>query len=222
MVLVVVNFLLSCNNVENASEITSVGTDSVPTSNSILNSKDSILYEFTRINIDSAGMINNMVYATENNFTQNKIYECAECYLRNDAALALMKINEHAKKQNLNLIIYDCYRPLPYQQLMYEIVNNPNYVAHPAKGSNHNKGCAIDIGLADENNIPLNMGTLFDDFTEKSHYSSKLITEEAKNNRKILRTLMIKNGFIPYEKEWWHFNFKNTKYEVSEIKWECL
>jgi D-alanyl-D-alanine dipeptidase len=104
---------------------------------------------------------------------------------------------------------------------MYQIVNNPSYVASPNKGSNHNKGCAVDIGLADLTGKELDLGTKFDDFTEKAHYNCNFISESAKQYRTLLRNIMSESGFEPYEKEWWHFNFPNAKYEISNFEWSC-
>lgn len=57
-----------------------------------------------------------------------------------------------------------------------------------------------------------NMGSSFDLFDEVSHYETPSITEQEQSNRKLLRDVMISNGFEPYEKEWWHFTLKNEPY----------
>ena len=38
------------------------------------------------------------------------------------------------------------------------------------------------------------------------------ITKEEHKNRKLLRDLMEKGGFVPYENEWWHYSLKNEPY----------
>ena len=101
-------------------------------------------------------------------------------------------------------MMYDCYRPYGYQKVMYELVNDPRYVAPPGKGSNHNRGQAVDISLADESGKVLDMGTPFDDFTEMSYSYSNDIPKEARKNRKLLRNIMTKAGFSVYKYEWWH------------------
>lgn len=177
--------------------------------------------EWAEINFDSLGIINKMAYATADNFMGQQVYPCARCFLRPEVAEALLEANEIAKDKGVTLVIYDCYRPYGYQQKMYEIVNNPRYVAPPGKGSNHNRGQAIDLTLADENGMLLDMGNPFDDFSELSEYDNDSIPKEAKKNRKLLRRIMTRAGFKPYENEWWHFDYKKKRYETSDFRWDC-
>lgn len=183
--------------------------------------RDSVDPLWSEVNFEASGMINRMAYADTANFMHTKIYPCARCFLRPEVAAALDKANELAKDKNLQLVIYDCYRPYGYQRKMYEIVNNPRYVAPPGKGSNHNRGAAIDLTLADENGDVLDMGNAFDDFSELSQYDNKTISKEGQKNRKLLRKIMVKAGFVPYNNEWWHFDYKQKRYATAGFKWEC-
>lgn len=162
-----------------------------------------------------------MPYADTSNFTHQKLYGCAKCQLRSDVALALEKASQEAKKSNLMLLVFDCYRPFSVQEKMYEIINDERYVAKPGKGSNHNKGCAVDLSLADAQGKPLDMGTAFDDFSEKAHYAFSGLSAKQRANRIMLRTIMTRAGFKPYESEWWHFNFKDLDYPVSNHQLPC-
>lgn len=177
--------------------------------------------DWAEIKMDTLGMVNKMAYADTANFMKQKIYPCARCFLRPEVAEALEKANTLANAKNLKLVIFDCYRPYGYQQKMYEIVNNPKYVAPPGKGSNHNRGAAVDLSLANENGNLLDMGNEFDDFSSLSHYVSDKISEKAQNNRKLLRDIMTEAGFMPYDNEWWHFDYRKKKYETSDFRWEC-
>ena len=183
--------------------------------------KNDTIKEWAEIKFDSLGIINKMAYATPNNFMGQQVYPCARCFLRPEVAKALEEANEIAKDKGVMLVIYDCYRPYGYQQKMYEIVNNPRYVAPPGKGSNHNRGQAVDLTLANEKGELLDMGNPFDDFSELSCYDNDSISEQAKKNRKLLRKIMIKAGFKPYNNEWWHFDYKKKKYETSDFRWDC-
>jgi D-alanyl-D-alanine dipeptidase len=183
--------------------------------------RDSVDPLWSEVDFKASGMINRMAYADTANFMHTKIYPCARCFLRPEVAAALDKANELAKDKKLQLVIYDCYRPYGYQRKMYEIVNNPRYVAPPGKGSNHNRGAAIDLTLADENGVVLDMGNAFDDFSELSQYDNKSIPKEAQRNRKLLRKIMVKAGFVPYNNEWWHFDYKQKRYATAGFKWEC-
>lgn len=177
--------------------------------------------DWQEINMDAKGMVNKMAYADTANFMGQKIYPCAKCFLRPEVAEALEKANTLANQKNLKLVIFDCYRPYGYQQKMFEIVNNPKYVAPPGKGSNHNRGAAIDLSLADNEGNLLDMGNEFDDFSSLSHYISDKISAKAQNNRKQLRDIMKEAGFTPYDNEWWHFDYRKKRYETSDFRWEC-
>jgi D-alanyl-D-alanine dipeptidase len=49
------------------------------------------------------------------------------------------------------------------------------------------------------------MGTPWDHFGPESWPSYLELTAQQRANRLLLRSLMLENGFIPYEQEWWHF-----------------
>lgn len=182
---------------------------------------DSILPGFTEIRFDTTGIINKMAYADTANFMHQKVYPCARCLLRPEVAEALDKANAIAKDKGLRLVIFDCYRPYPIQYKMYEIVNNPKYVAKPGKGSNHNRGQAVDISLANEEGNLLDMGGNFDDFSEVSHPDYKGISRKARRNRRLLAKIMTDAGFSIYPYEWWHFDYKHKTYQTSDYVWEC-
>lgn len=180
-----------------------------------------IAADFVNIEIDSLFFVPQMVYASDSNFTHQALYPCTKCLLRPEVATALLKAQEEALKNSLRIVIFDCYRPFSVQKHMYEIVNNPDYVAKPTKGSMHNKGCAVDIGLADMKGNLLDMGSKFDEFSEKAFFSYSKLTAVQSKNRMFLRDLMKKNSFTPYEKEWWHFNFNSVSYPTCDSMWKC-
>lgn len=151
-------------------------------------------------------------YATKNNFTHRVLYPSAKVYLRKVVAEHLKMVNDYVKqKYNLRLKVFDGYRPLSVQKKMWKIVPDSRYVANPKNGSRHNRGAAVDLTLIDSTGKELDMGTGFDNFTEKAHYNYSGLTEEQKKNRKILRDAMIKFGFEPLETEWWHFDYHGWK-----------
>jgi D-alanyl-D-alanine dipeptidase len=158
-------------------------------------------------------------YATKNNFTGQKLYETDKVYLIKEAAQDLVKANKYLKeKYNLRLKIYDGYRPLSVQKKMWAIMPDDRYVANPAKGSRHNRGCAVDLTLVDSLGNELDMGTPYDDFTEKSHIDYKNLPPEVLRNRRILQEAMTKFNFTPMRTEWWHFDYKGwEKYPILDI-----
>lgn len=161
--------------------------------------------------IDST-IVQDVRYATANNFTKQVLYPSAKVFLRKVAAEHLAQANKHLKENhNLRIKIFDGFRPLFVQKIMWAIVPDERYVADPAKGSRHNRGAAVDITLIDAGGNELDMGTPYDDFTERASFASKDVSEKAYSNRKLLRELMIEFGFVPLETEWWHFDFKDWK-----------
>jgi zinc D-Ala-D-Ala dipeptidase len=162
-----------------------------------------------------------MAYASEKNFMHQKIYPCAKCYLRPEAMRALDLAIDSAAKRGYKLVLYDCYRPKKFQQLMYDLVKNDKYVANPAKGSMHNRGLAVDIGLADSAGNILDCGSSFDDFSDKAHFSYSKCSAMAIANKKTLRNIMLWAGFKPYDNEWWHFGYAAVHYEVDDFVWPC-
>lgn len=187
----------------------------------LLIQQDTVNADWAEVDFEASGIINRMAYADTANFMNAKIYPCARCFLRPEVAGALMEANKRANDKHLRLEIYDCYRPYGYQRKMYQIVNNPRYVAPPGKGSNHNRGAAVDLTLADADGNVLDMGNPFDDFSELSQYDNNSISKEAKRNRKLLRSIMVKSGFVPYNNEWWHFDYKQKRYATAGFQWDC-
>lgn len=182
---------------------------------------DSLSSEWSEVRFDSTDVINRMAYADTANFMHQKVYPCARCLLRPEVATALDKAHNLAAEKGYRLVLFDCYRPYPIQYKMYEIVNNPKYVAKPGKGSNHNRGRAVDISLADADGNLLDMGGAFDDFSEVSHPYYKGISRKARKNRRLLQNIMTQAGFSIYPYEWWHFDYKQKEYETSDYVWEC-
>lgn len=170
----------------------------------------------------SNDFIYDMKYATTSNFLKKAVYDCDACYLRLKAAKALIRANEKFIKKGYRIVLFDCYRPLSVQKKMWEIVPNPTYVANPQKGSIHNRGAAVDIGLESLNGNRVDMGTEFDFFgIEASHHYENL-PEEIINNRKLLKKVMIQSDFRIFDSEWWHYNLKAAqKFPVSDFNWNC-
>lgn len=143
-------------------------------------------------------LILDLKYATKNNFTKKKLYKKAfKTYLRYDAAMALLAIQNKLKEQGYGLKIFDAYRPYEATKLMWELIKDERYVANPAYGSGHNKGISVDLTIVElSTNKELNMGTGFDNFTELAHhsYTDKLDTV-VRENRILLKTIMEKYGF---------------------------
>lgn len=177
---------------------------------------------FVNLKAYSQDFIYDMKYATDDNFLKAKVYDCAECFLRLKTVNALVEANAKFIKKGYKIKIFDCYRPLDIQKKMWKIVSNPEYVANPAKGSIHNRGGAVDITLVDCNGKELPMGTDFDFFGIKASHNYPNVSAEVKQNRLLLKTIMISSGFNSFDSEWWHYNLKSGLHDkVSNVKWDC-
>lgn len=160
-------------------------------------------------------------YATKNNFLKKAVYPSARCFVLKKVAQKLDSIQNELETRNLGLKIYDGYRPLSVQKMMWEILPDNRYVANPQNGSRHNRGAAVDVTLVDSMGEELRMPTGFDDFTEKAAHNFKELDEESIKNREMLKSIMEKYGFIHLKSEWWHYDLKNyNDYPVVDYSFE--
>ena len=169
-----------------------------------------------------SGAVLDIRYATDNNFTRNQIYPCPRCFLRPVMANKILTLQKDInKKYGMSLKLYDCYRPRPAQQKLWDIVPDARYVTPPSKGSMHNRGLAVDITLIDKNGIELDMGTEYDFFGQEAYTTNTNLPKEVLKNRKILTKLMNIHGMKGIRTEWWHFSLKSEKAALDEWEWEC-
>lgn len=163
-------------------------------------------------------------YATANNFVGRAVYPDARAFLQRPAAEALVRVHRKLKDDGLGLVIFDGYRPWAITKLFWETVTpeQRKYVADPAKGSIHNRGCAVDLSIFDLKTrklVPMPSG--YDEFTERASPAYTGGTDEERNNRDKLRRLMEAEGFTVNENEWWHFDFNAwQQYAIYDISFE--
>jgi D-alanyl-D-alanine dipeptidase len=163
-------------------------------------------------------------YATENNFTGEKIYTLAKAYARRPVAEALKQAQATFATYNVGIKIYDAYRPYSATVKFYEVYRDTTYVASPYRGSRHNRGCAIDMTLIDlKTGEELKMPTDFDSFRKEAWPSTPISDSVVKKNRDLIISVMSKHGFKVNSSEWWHFDFKGwDKFDVLDIDFEEL
>lgn len=155
-------------------------------------------------------------YATNDNFTGQVIYSSSICYVHQDTAHALAKVQKELRVLNLGLKIWDGYRSMAAQQKFWDVCatrypdekEREQYVANPKKGGRHTRGTAVDVTLVDAHGNELLMPTDFDDFSPKAWADDTTCTLKAQKNRNLLRNIMIKHGFEGIKTEWWHFDLK--------------
>lgn len=165
-------------------------------------------------------------YATENNFAKRKVYTQARAFLQRPAAEAVVRAHHKLQKQGYGLLIFDGYRPWSVTKIFWDITppEHHNFVANPAKGSKHNRGCAVDLSLYDlKTGKEIQMPSHYDEFSKRAYPNYKGGTEEERARRDLLRRVMEGEGFRVNDDEWWHFDYKDwRKYRIGNIPFEEL
>jgi D-alanyl-D-alanine dipeptidase len=166
-------------------------------------------------------------YATKNNFLGRPVYKQARAFLQRPAAEALVRVNQKLRAQGFGVVIFDGYRPWSVTKAFWDATpaDKKMFVADPATGSRHNRGCAVDMSMFELATVKLvQMPSEYDEMTERSHINYECASAESKRLRGILKTAMESEGFAVYEPEWWHYDYKDWKeYPIlnvsfSEIK----
>ncbi len=150
-------------------------------------------------------------YATDRNFLGTPVYDRPRAYLHKDAAEALRRALDALWKAGYGLLIHDAYRPWRVTWIFWQATppDKRDFVADPAKGSRHNRGCAVDLTLYErKTGKPVDMPSLYDEMSERSSPSYPGGTAEQRRLRDLLRREMEKQGFKVFPIEWWHFDFK--------------
>lgn len=177
--------------------------------------------KWTDLAILSPNIVQDLRYATDNNFVEEAMYECGRCFLRPKAAKALAEVQKDLKKIGLGLKVFDCYRPRPIQWKLWNKVPNPKYVADPRKGSMHNRGVAVDLTIVDAQGNQLDMGTQYDYFGVEAHTNYTQLPDVVLQNRKLLQEVMKKHGYSPIRSEWWHFSMRKSSFPLDDFLWKC-
>ena len=104
---------------------------------------------------------------------------------------------------------------------MYEYIHEK--IAVPSV-SGHPTGGAVDAAIYDSSkNEILDFGCEILDFsTNRCYYEADAISEKAKENRKLLRSMMMNAGFAPYDGEWWHFSYGDKEWAFYYNKEKAL
>lgn len=166
--------------------------------------------------IASPIIIRDLRYTTENNFTGKTVSKREGVFLRAEPARQLYRVLDDLKRRGMYLVVWDSFRTQAEQNVLSS-VEDAEWVS---KKSNHSRGVAVDVSLANSKKEYLDMGTDFDNFTKKARPYSKSITEEQLSNRKLLRGIMAQYGFGVSRIEWWHFNYTKLKNTVDIVDLE--
>lgn len=160
-------------------------------------------------------------YATKDNLTGRPLYPFPAAFLRRSAAIKLNKAAADLRSKKIRLVIYDAYRPLSVQKVLWAAKPDPRWVASPAKGSSHNRAAAVDLALADETGKPLPMPSAYDEFGPRARHGAKGVPAGARRNAEILKAALEKAGFESLQDEWWHYRDSDAKsWPILDIPFE--
>jgi D-alanyl-D-alanine dipeptidase len=165
-------------------------------------------------------------YATTNDFLGRAVYTQARAFLQRPAAEALIQALHRLQPYGYGLLIHDGYRPWYVTKIFWEAtpVDGKIFVADPAQGSRHNRGCAVDLTLYDlKTDEPVEMTGLYDEMSPRSFPDYPGGTSLQRWHRDLLRWAMESEGFTVFEFEWWHFDYKDWRdYAIGNIPFEKL
>lgn len=165
-------------------------------------------------------------YATTNNFTGAIFYKQPRAFMQRPAAEAVVAAHQQLKQQGLGLLIHDAYRPWHVTKMFWDATPGDlkDFVANPANGSRHNRGCAVDLTLYDlKTGKPIEMVAGYDEFSARSYPLYPGGTARQRWYRQLLRQTMESAGFSVYEFEWWHFDYRDwQKYRIGNQTFEAI
>jgi zinc D-Ala-D-Ala dipeptidase len=165
-------------------------------------------------------------YATAKNFTGRPVYREARAFLQRPAAEALARVDRALAEQGYGLTIFDGYRPWSVTRIFWDITPDDQkvFVADPALGSKHNRGCAVDLtlhALADGREVA--MPSEYDESSPRAYATYDGGEASARERRDLLRAAMEREGFFVYPYEWWHFDYKDWReYPVLDLAFDAL
>ncbi len=173
-------------------------------------------------------------YFTNNNFIGTPIdgYNKNVVIVTKETADALEEAQKRFKKEyNVGLKIYDAYRPqqavnhfVRWAKVEEDTLMKAQYYPNVSKSelfkrgfiaskSGHSRGSTVDVTLVDlDTGKELDMGSSYDFFGTESHPFYRKVTKKQKENRMLLRRIMLIKGFKPYDNEWWHFTLKDEPF----------
>lgn len=154
-----------------------------------------------------------------------------DCLLR-ESVVYKMEIALKMIEPHYTFKVYDAWRPISVQEKLFEdffqklknkmrdkpiskvIEEAKKFVSLPSYDLNnpsvHNSGGAVDLTIVKrDSGEELDMGTKFDDFSEKAYttYFEDKTYSVVRDNRRLLYWTMINAGFTNLPSEWWHYDY---------------
>ena len=169
------------------------------------------------------GVVLDIRYATARNLLGTAVYASARAYARRPVAESLAQVQAALAAHGLGLCIFDAYRPYHVTVRFYEHVQDETFAAPPWRGSRHNRGASVDVGLVSlATGHPAPLPTDFDELTlAAAHYNQ--LPAHVLLNRCVLRAAMLAQGFVSYAAEWWHFDHETwADFDLLDLPFEVL
>jgi D-alanyl-D-alanine dipeptidase len=163
-------------------------------------------------------------YATGDDFLSAPVYTSARAFLQRPAAEAVLRAHRELAQHGYGLLIFDAYRPWYVTKIFWDATppDKRQFVADPAQGSRHNRGCAVDLTLYDlRSGREVPMTGIYDEMSERSYPNYPGGTREQRRRRQTLRAAVEKQGFTVSGTEWWHFDYRDwPRYAIQNIPFE--
>jgi D-alanyl-D-alanine dipeptidase len=165
-------------------------------------------------------------YATSRNFLGEPVYTQPRAFLQRPAAEAVVRAHRALAAHGYGVLIHDGYRPWYVTKIFWEATppDKREFVADPAEGSKHNRGCAVDLTLYDlETGQAVEMPSLYDEMSPRAYADYAGGSVRQRDLRDLLRRAMEAEGFTVLPEEWWHFDYRDwPTYAVQNVTFERL
>lgn len=175
------------------------------------------------VDVETFGLENGLAYSALEASTGDKLF------LRQSVCERLVQVREALEilRPGSRLMLTYAYRSMAIQVSRFNAMRKElgfgtrsdaealerthHFIAVP-EIAGHPTGGAIDLLIADKEGKTLDFGTAMHGLERNSYIFSPFISQEAKNNRLLLRGLMLGAGFAPYDGEWWHFSYGDREW----------
>ena len=163
-------------------------------------------------------------------------------YLRETVYKKIKLLIDDVEKDGYSIKLYDAYRSFDDQMNSWnkrieetkkefpncsedEIIRKTSLkvsnVQDKENVGGHQTGGAIDITLIKDGK-EIDMGTKYEEYSQKTLTHNKLINETQKSNRFYLKKKLEKYDFNNFPAEWWHYSYGDKMWAAYKGKKTCI